>query len=273
MNSQELELWVREIVAAVLSNQSVEDSRVELKSTWIPADKAAPRLAGHANASRGTPILWLIGVDEKNQSLADVDPKERENWYTSVQKCFDGFAPRLVVDVNVRINNSTVIALYFETHQEAPYVVKTGQGGFPELVVPWREGTRLRAARRDELLRILVSNRKLSAILNELEFNKTLVDSVTNYDSIGCHFHVEEIDNAIRDGVMVALPGDISKLVRDAYIAMRRANQYMIGAMNTSGYEEVKKRNEALRAVQEAAPRVVAAYTSFQKAYSAGLTG
>ena len=57
MKPQEIELWARDIIESVLNGQPVEDSRVELKAEWLEAEKAAPRLGGHANASRGENIL------------------------------------------------------------------------------------------------------------------------------------------------------------------------------------------------------------------------
>lgn len=156
MRAQEIELWARDVVEAVIRNQPVEDSRVELKANWIEPGKAAKQLAGHANASRGEPILWLIGVDERNATVSGVDPVEFEGWYKQVQRWFDGYAPDLVIHTNVRIEDHTVVALYFDTAQYAPYVVTNDKGGYPEFSVPWRDGTRIRAARRDELLRLLL---------------------------------------------------------------------------------------------------------------------
>src|SRR2546430_2866200 len=95
LTHQEVEVWTREIVEAVVANQRIEDSRVELKSSWPEPHKAANRLAAHANAAQGTPILWIIGIDEKNCKLTNVDPVELANWYKSVESFFDGFAPRL----------------------------------------------------------------------------------------------------------------------------------------------------------------------------------
>jgi predicted HTH transcriptional regulator len=111
LTHQEVEVWAREIVEAVLANQRIEDSRVELKSSWPAPRKAADRLAAHANAARGTSILWLIGVDEKNRKLVNVDPVELANWLKSVESFFDGFAPRLLIDLNLRIDGNTVVAL------------------------------------------------------------------------------------------------------------------------------------------------------------------
>lgn len=164
MRASELEIWVRDVVDALFAHQPVEDTRIELKTEWIDQEKAARQLAGHANASQGEPILWIIGVDERNNSVVGVDPLELENWYKQVQKWFDGESPLLVTHINIRINSQTVVALYFETDRYAPYVVTNSKGGYPEFSVPWREGTRLRAAKRDELLRLLVPITKLPRI-------------------------------------------------------------------------------------------------------------
>jgi hypothetical protein len=56
--------------------------------------------------------------------------------------------------VNLLVDGHPVVALFFGT-ERAPFVVKNPGGGYPQFVVPWREGTLLRAAKRDELLRIL----------------------------------------------------------------------------------------------------------------------
>jgi hypothetical protein len=129
LTHQEVEVWTREIVEAVGANQRIEDSRVELKSSWPEPRKAADRLAAHANAARGTPILWLIGVDEDNRRLTNADPVELANWFKVVESFFDGFAPRLPIDAKVSIDGKTVVALYFETQQGTPFVVKSSAGG------------------------------------------------------------------------------------------------------------------------------------------------
>jgi hypothetical protein len=92
MRSAELEMWVRDVAAAVIRGDPVEDTKVELKATWIESEKAARQLAGHANASRGEPLLWLIGVDERNNRVVGVEPLEFEHWHKQVQKWFDGIS-------------------------------------------------------------------------------------------------------------------------------------------------------------------------------------
>jgi hypothetical protein len=233
LTHQEVEIWAREIVEAVLANQRIEDSRVELKSAWPDPQPAARRLAGHANAARGTPILWLIGVDERNCSLTNCDPIEPANWLTSVQSVFDGFAPRMVIDLNFRIEGSTVVALYFETHQESPFVVAHTKGSYPEFVVPWREGTRLRAARRDELLRILVPIRRFSALVDELNYNLAVVKATPTNASVGHLFRKEEFDKVMGDGTLSTLNDSDRNIIITAYLDMNRAYQIVSAAINS----------------------------------------
>jgi len=157
MRPHEVENWAWSIVDKVEAGQPVEDSRVELKSSWIESQKAARRIAGHANAARGAPILWLIGVDEQ-KGVVGVDHANLANWYGSVKAHFDGLAPQME-DYNVPVRDTTIVALLFETNR-APFVVRNPVhgcrgGGAVSLEVPWREGTSVRSATRADLLRLL----------------------------------------------------------------------------------------------------------------------
>ena len=222
MKPQEIEIWARDIIDSVLDGQPVEDSRVELKAKWPEAEKAAPRLGGHANASRGENILWLIGVDERNSSLTNVAATEKGDWYKAVEKYFDGFAPRLLVDVNFKISGNTIVALYFDTATEAPFVIRSKNGGsYPEYIVPWREGTMLRAARRENLLRLLIPVYKLSALISELEFNEFIGKKVVK----GCFFKEEAFRNALQNGVIEDLPKEDKEKLMDCYLQIEMTNK------------------------------------------------
>jgi len=240
MKPQEVEFWAREIIEVVIAKKRVEESRVELKAAWINADRAAPRLAGHANAARGENILWLMGVDDRNGTVTGVGSQECGSWFRGAEKYFDGSAPRLLVDVNVRVEDKTVVALYFETAFGAPYVVKNPSGGYPEFTVPWRVGTDIRAARREDLLRVLVPIRRLSSLLGELEFNYSIASahphstSSPSFDTVGCPFRDEEFRKAMQDGAIATLQDDVKELVTKAYIGMGRANQLISQLMNQS---------------------------------------
>lgn len=159
MRLHDIENWALNVIDQVNAKQPNEDSRVELKTDWPDPYKAARRIAGHANASRGEPILWLIGVDEKTgvkgASLIDL-----ASWFAQVESKFDELAPSLT-PVNVPTSGTTVVALLFET-ERAPFVVKTE--GTDKLEVPWRGSTSIRSARREELLRVLSPLQKLPSI-------------------------------------------------------------------------------------------------------------
>lgn len=157
MTPIEIESWALRIVEQVSRGDHGEDSRVELKATWPKPVQAARQIAAHANAARGTSILWIVGLDEQ-QGVTGAAYAELANWHSEVNSHFDGIAPDLY-DLNIVVNEKTLVALLFETDR-APYVVKNsayGQtgGGSVELEVPWREGRKTRSARRVDLIRLL----------------------------------------------------------------------------------------------------------------------
>ncbi len=157
MRPAQIEAWAVEIIDCVRVGKPIEDARVELKATWIAPEKAARRIAGHANAARGTPILWLIGLDEQ-YGVVGVDHGRFFSWYAQVEACFDGLAPS-VVDIAIPINGSSVVALLINTDR-VPFLVQnpvfgTAGGGPVKWEVPWREGTAIRSAHRQDLLKLL----------------------------------------------------------------------------------------------------------------------
>lgn len=152
------EAWALDVIARVDAGKSVEDSRVELKREWPDPVKAARRIAGHSNASFGSDVLWIIGVDEDAGTLGVV-PQELANWWPSVTSHFDGVGP-LLTDITLSIGGKTVVCLLFDTSRP-PYVTKNPQygksgSGPVSLEVPWREGTSVRSAARNDLIRLLV---------------------------------------------------------------------------------------------------------------------
>jgi hypothetical protein len=157
MRPSQIENWALKIIERVESKQPIEDSRVELKSNWIDPQKGARRLAGHANASRGEPILWLIGVNE-DEGVIGVEKEELSTWINKVQSIFESVSPSLQ-DIAISHNGKTFLALLFETDR-APFVIKVTEygkmKGLPSHEVPWREGTEIRTARRSDLIKLLV---------------------------------------------------------------------------------------------------------------------
>jgi hypothetical protein len=158
MRASEIEMWVHRIAMQVEKRQHTEDSRVELKAQWpSSAEDAARRIGGHANASHGEPILWVIGLDE-DRGVVGAEPQELSDWFAKVKACFDGICPDLR-DLNVPIQGKIVVALLFNT-ERAPYVVRNpafGKSGAGPVrwEVPWREARSTTTARREHLMRLL----------------------------------------------------------------------------------------------------------------------
>lgn len=155
MRHSEIEQWALRVVDQVGRGQPNEDARVELKTTW-PDDsyKAARQIAAHANPASGEPILWVIGVDQKGV-VVGADHKELAKWYKQVESHFDGVAPG-VTDVNVPADGKTIVALLFDTERR-PFVIRSLNNGPVTHEVPWRGATSTRSAKREELVRLLIS--------------------------------------------------------------------------------------------------------------------
>jgi len=179
MRTSELEAWAYQIIERVRRHQPIEDDRVELKATMIEATKAARLIAGHANQSHGEPILWLMGVDEK-QGITGVPHVEMSNWLKPYKSCFsENVYPDLLKHAVLPVESMSVVMLYFET-ERAPYVVKDKSGGHL-LEVPWRQGTNCYSATRSQLLQLLAPTIKAPAI----EYMKSYAQGYFQHDETG----------------------------------------------------------------------------------------
>ncbi len=134
MRASQIEAWAIRVLDAVQTGQANEDDRVELKALWPEDNKAARRIAGHANSMRGEFILWLIGVDEKQATVEGAPARDPAEWWTKVSAQFDGVAP-VERFINVPWNGKTVVALALETDR-APYVVKNPEFGVVQGLSP-----------------------------------------------------------------------------------------------------------------------------------------
>ena len=155
MTPFQLEALTLRMVEQVQAGQPVEDAQIELKR-MLPADtyKAARRIGGHANASRGQPIVWIIGLDER-EGVKGADAAELSDWWPQVQGHFDDLPPELLLQpMNVPVEGLTVVALAFDTSR-LPFVVKAqGQAGPIQREVPYRDATGLRSAKRSDVIRL-----------------------------------------------------------------------------------------------------------------------
>jgi|ERR1700674_3767728 len=161
------------VLDRVARKEPVEDAQLELKAGWIDPVKAARQLAGHANAASGAPIVWIIGVDEKDSRIVGAPRTELASWFHQVEKEFDELSPALLEQLVIpNPYGPSVVAMLFDTSR-APYAVKVPQPprtgyGRTEVEFPWRDATRTRSARRSELLTVLAGNRLVPDV-EELE--------------------------------------------------------------------------------------------------------
>lgn len=204
MKSIELNSWALEVLRRVERGLPIEDSRVEAKKGWPePNIWTARQLAGHANAARGEHILWLIGADEKAAKITGAKHEELSNWFSQIKSAFESEVPALQ-DQIATYNGITVVALCFDTSR-FPYVVVNPQHGKVkgefELEVPWREGTAVRSATRNDLVLLLTPLTKVPKIEvlgGELRFIKAGPDTGNpHFDfSITCYV-VQRADSPI----------------------------------------------------------------------------
>lgn len=122
MRLTQIEAWALKVADDITQGHPVEDARVEVKSKWPEPNGAARRIAGHANAAYGEPILWIIGIDETKREVVGADKNDLASWYPQVQAEFSELAPN-VIDLNVPYGEKTMVALLFDT-ERAPFVVK-----------------------------------------------------------------------------------------------------------------------------------------------------
>ncbi len=164
MRPTDIEAWALSVLDRKDTNAQFEDDRVEHKQEW-PTDypKIARRVAGLCNAARGEPVLLIIGPDNQTAN-SSIDPAD---WFAKLEKEFDSVPPDHQ-HISFHHNGKPADAILFHTDR-APYVVRnpdfgTSGGGSIALEVPWRDGTRIRTARREDLIRILVPIAKLPSI-------------------------------------------------------------------------------------------------------------
>lgn len=161
----------------------------------------------------------------------------------------------MTLHVNVRSGEETIVALYFETHQGAPFVVKNATGGYPQFVVPWREGARKRAANRYELLRILVPIRRFAGLIDELNFNLEVAKAAKTIDHAGALFREDEFHRTLSDGALSSLPIALRKSVTDAYVSVNRANQFVAALLAVpSQHRQPMQQRETHSAVSDCLP-------------------
>lgn len=180
--SSEFERSVRDAVERVLAGGRLEDARFEAKSEASNLDRLAVRLAGHANASGGRPIIWIFGLDEGGKKIRPIHNIELADLGPQLAKRFDEKeAPRFLRDHWFEFGeHGSVFAVEFDT-SNPPYVVRATPGGSDWSVgVPWRTGTRVGGARRSDLQRMLLRAVEVPSVRGlGMSFSITAEDNVS----------------------------------------------------------------------------------------------
>jgi hypothetical protein len=165
---QELEVKVREIVAAACEGRDVEDEWVELKSRWLDPTDAARQIAALANSVGGPHVLWVVGVDQNAKTVRPLESEEFSSWWPRVESSFNEVPPRLLHHLRVPTPQGDVFALLFDATL-VPFVwinpaFGRDRGQVVQFEVPWRGSTTTRSARRSELLDLLVPKSQVPEI-------------------------------------------------------------------------------------------------------------
>jgi HNH endonuclease len=101
----------------------------------------------------------------------------------------------------------------------------------------------------------------LQALVDELEYNRTVVDQFSGETSRGALFHESQFLRAIREGMIAILAESLKASILAAYASISRANQHILAEVN----QDVKMRYQgtasmnARNAIANAAPMIEAA--------------
>ncbi len=157
--SIETEIWAMRVLERIRNGTFSEDSLVECKREISDHYKVARRIAGHCNAERGETVLWLIGVDERN-GITGWSRPDMASLLPQIWSHFEGDAPVTNI-VNITQGDVKLTALAFHSTRP-PYIVKNPDHGTKGHVIdreiPWRDGTRIRTARREEVMMLLLEH-------------------------------------------------------------------------------------------------------------------
>lgn len=156
--AREIETQALRALERLQKGQFREDSLVELKRE-LPDSvfKVARRIAGHCNAASGQTVLWIIGADEKDGIVGWQAPDLAE-YLPRVWSHFHSERPETQA-VALEFSGKPCTAFGFYAARP-PYLIKNPEfggtaGHVIENEIPWRDGTRVRTARRDDVMRLL----------------------------------------------------------------------------------------------------------------------
>lgn len=152
MTPQSVDALVQAAIENLQAGRAVEDDAgMELKREWPEPASKARQLAGAANALRGEPLIYVIGVDDKTGEVTTPERREPHEWYAQISARFDQVAPELmgVHTIYIGDGSRSVQAVVFGT-ADFPYVVNEKN----RRDVPIRRGSGTESAHRNQLVRM-----------------------------------------------------------------------------------------------------------------------
>jgi len=112
----------------------------------------------------------------------------------------------------------------------------------------------------------------LQALVDELEYNKTVVQHSSGETSRGGLFHELQFLRATQEGMVAILAESLKAAILAAYVSMSRANQHILAEVNQDvkmkiqGTASINARN----AITSAAPLIDAAHKELIRFLGAG---
>jgi hypothetical protein len=163
LSKQVIDARVQAAIENLQAGRGVEDDAgIEFKGDWPEPASKARQLAGAANALRGEPLIYVIGVHDQTGAVTVPAKTEPQEWYAKVSKPFDQIAPELLWTQTVFVGDDkpqSVTVLVFAT-DEFPYVIN----GQNRREVPLRVATGTESARRNQLVRMFEPSLRAPAL-------------------------------------------------------------------------------------------------------------
>ena len=207
----DVEAWALLVVDRVRSGEPVDDDRVGLIVDWPEPAAGARLLAGHANAARMAPILWLVGVDEEKGKVGTASDRDAAGWVSQVMARFDEGPPEVVHGpLEVAAGRSATVTAFAFDASRPPYVVATSGGGGDgdvEREVPWRDADGTRSARHSDLVRMLhplVRRPTFEVLSGSLDVSPVVEDPEIGESHATCRSQVElYVESPVGEAVVI----------------------------------------------------------------------
>jgi hypothetical protein len=183
ITKQSVDATVQAAIENLQAGRGVEDDSIELKAEWPDPATKVRQFAGAANALRGDPLIYVIGVHDKTGAITTPVPVEPKEWYDQICKPFDQIPPSLLWSQTVFVghDSKSVTVMVFGT-DEFPYLINVEKA---RREVPLRIGTGTQSARRNQLVRMFEPALRTPSTFFTVAKFRAVVHEVTKEDRVG----------------------------------------------------------------------------------------